>query len=560
MFTYKAAKYSLEVRDHRVSVIIDGCAFAELDMSSAVNSLDANFEPVADHDSFPPVFESVKEDGHITTFTWKTKSNLWEEKTYKLVCDPMRFTYSVAVKGKGKVDGVQYFIGTSKDGYRRSGYEFQDGFTPCLSLYNNEDFYFKASVGCHRWSVLMVPPMFCYAFRAEGISRRLGLGLVAEKGEHNFQSFDYKVHGGFWLETDQHGHTEVDGEWEAPRIIGYGAEDEFDVCKKYSKYYFSSGIAQMRDNAVPPKFWHGPMACGWIEQGARGDLGNGMLGACEQLYREYLDRLHNAGLYPRCLIIDDKWQTKYATDYVDTNKWPDLRKFVDEQHEKGVHTMLWFKVFDPEGLEAGYVDADMAGGPLDPPKRKIDPSDPAFLEVLENALHRIFSSDEGCYDCDGIKIDYAFMNPVGRKFKTYSGKYGVELLYDYMDFIRKTAKKYKPHAIINASACHPYFAHLVDQARLHDYDGNNRFCREDLMFRAKMYNIALPGALVDTDNGGYNTSRDTMRCMLEQDEYGVPDIYCISPIGRFAFSDDDLAALSQVWKEYTDRVDALYGE
>lgn len=560
MYTYKSAKYALEINEHRVGMIIDGCTVAEFDMGTAVNTLNDNFEPVNDADEGLPVLKNVKEEGFTKTFTWTAKSNLWDEKVYTLVCDPLRFKYTVTVKGNGKVDGVEYFKGPKADGARLSEYEFQDGFNPTLSLFDKEDYYFKASLGCHRWSCLMVPPMFCYAFRTEGLARRLGIGLVAEKGEHNFQCFDFKCQGGIWFTTDQHGHTEVNGEWTAPAIIGYAAEDEFDACEKYSKYYYTSGIAEPRKKAVPPKFWYGPMACGWIEQFARDDVPYGAMGRSrESVYRDYLDRLHKAGLYPRCLIIDDKWQSEYAVDVADPEKWPDLRAFVDEQHENGIHTMLWFKVFDPEGLsDDGCVFADMFDAELDPPARKIDPSSPAFLKVLDDALYRIFSSDEGCYDCDGIKIDYAFMNPIGRKFKTYSGKYGVELLYDYMEHIYTVAKKIKPHAIINASACHPYFAHMVDQARLHDYNGNNRFCREDLMFRAKMYSIATPDSIVDTDNGGYNTKRDTMRCMLEQSEYGVPDIYGVSPFPKMAFTDEDFAALSQVWKEYTDRIDAMY--
>ncbi len=559
MYTYKAAKYTLEVNENIVSVIIDGTAFARLNVSSGVDALGDDFQPIKDFDRDVPVLSDVKEDGYVTTFLWKTASALWEEKTYKIVCDPLRFTYSVTVKGKGKVDAVNYFNGAVGDRCEPSYYEFQDGFFPCVSLYNKEDPYFKTSVGCHRWSVYDVPPMFCYAFRCEGLSRRLALGLVAERGEHNFHSFDFNVGGGFFFSTDQHGHTKVENEWCAPAIIGYGAENEFDACEKYSKYYLSSGIAKERKAAVPPKFWHGPMACGWIEQFARTDIPDSCVGRSrESLYRDYLHKMHTAGLFPRCLIIDDKWQSKYATDVADPCRWPDLRSFVDEQHANGIHTMLWFKVFDPEGLDSGFIDADMSAGEIDPPARKIDPSHPDFLKVLDEAIHRIFSSDEGCYDCDGIKIDYAFMNPVGRKFETYSGKYGVELLYDYMEHIYTEAKKIKPYAIINSSACHPYFAHLVDQARLHDYDGGNRFCREDLAFRAKLFRIACPQALIDTDNGGYTSHRDTMRCMLEQPETGVPDIYGISPLGKFAFSDEDLAALSQVWREYTDRIDSMY--
>ena len=66
--------------------------------------------------------------------------------------------------------------------------------------------------------------------------------------------------------------------------------------------------------------------------------------------------------------------------------------------------------------------------------------------------------------------------------------------------------------------------------------------------------------LLDTDNAGFTTTRDTMRWMLNQDLTGIPDIYCISPLPRFGMSEQDLADLAAMWKEYTYRVDAMYGE
>ena len=122
MYTYKGAKYSLEIDGSRAGVILDGCTVAELDIATGVDTLDENYETADDADTCLPVLESVKEDGHTVTFRWTSKSNLWEEKIYTLVCDPLRFKYSVTVKGKGKVDGVLYFSGCSADGNRLSGY------------------------------------------------------------------------------------------------------------------------------------------------------------------------------------------------------------------------------------------------------------------------------------------------------------------------------------------------------------------------------------------------------------------------------------------------------
>jgi len=563
MYTIKNFSYVLEVDGGRIGAVIDGCTVADLDVRSAVNKTNDNNETVLDVEPDIPVLTNVSEKNGNTVFTWKNSSSLWEEKTYTLECTPLRFIYNVSVKGEGRVDSVQYFIGCTEDKNLGSKYEFNKCFYPLIPWDDSKTYFFKAVESRNLWSVLMVPPMFFYSFICEGIKRQLALGLVAERGEHNFHTFSYNHHYGdfpntsFHLETDQAGHTSVNGTWTAPAVVGYGAEDELDAARKYSDYYFNTGIATPRKNQIPPKFWNGPMACGWIEQAARKDeIGKAWEHcAIEQVYEDYVQRLHDAELYPRCLIIDDKWATKYATNIVDTSKFPDLRAFVERRHAEGIHTMLWFKTFDSDGFECDEACVINEKG-----ERKVDPSHPEYIKVLEDALHRILSADEGCYNCDGIKIDFAMDLPKGRNFKTYSGKYGVELLYDYIERIYTLAKSIKPEAIINFSPCHPYFAHICDQGRLHDYNASNRNCPEDMEMRAKLFRIAMPGILIDTDNAAFNTKRDTMRWLLNQHHTGIPDLYCISPLPSMSFTKEDLKAISLVWKEYTERIDAMYGD
>ena len=561
MYTVRHHAYALEIEGPEVRVILDGCAVATLDIRSAVHQTSDADERIPDEEPQPPVLTQTEGD----TFVWKGKSVLWEEKTYTLTCTPLRFVYHVQVKGQGRVDGVDYFSG-SGDG---SGYEFSEGFNPCRADPMSESYFFPASVDCRRFAALMIPPMFCYVFRTEKLSRLLALGLAAEPGEHNFHNFDYHCckTGGyssrFCLSTDQDGHTVVDGTWTAPHIVGYGAESRDEALRAYGDYYFSTGLAKVKPAAVPPKFWHGPMACGWIEQYAA-RLKSGIRQADlarQDIYEAYVEELHEAGLYPRALIIDDKWQKNYCTQEADPEKWPDLRGFADKMHAQGIRTLLWFRMFDSEGYDRPDLcfpgRKSLSGWEFGPVP---DPSHPHFLEMLEGTLHRILSADEGCYNCDGIKIDYAFLNPKGKDFKTYSGKYGAELLHDLMVFIYDTAKRFKPDALINCSPCHPYFAHVCDQARLHDYQYEQRDCAEDLEMRAQIFRAAMPGTLLDCDNAGFQTRRDTMRWMLKQPFTGVPDLYCLSPLKDFAFSKDDLAELAAVWREYTARIDAQYPE
>jgi len=191
MIRYQSSAFSLEIEGSRVGIVIDGTTVARLDMRSAVHQLNENGERVRDIEQQEPVVISSVETADGIQLVWRGKSSLWEEKRYTLNADPLRFTYSFTVRGKGRVDGIEYFSGNASDPGSGSEYEFQYGFFPCQSWYNSEDYYCRASTKCHRWSVLMVPPMFCYAFRTPGLSRQLALGLAAKPGEHNFNSFDY---------------------------------------------------------------------------------------------------------------------------------------------------------------------------------------------------------------------------------------------------------------------------------------------------------------------------------------------------------------------------------
>jgi len=559
----KGASYDLLIRGHIVDVIICGTAFASLDVRTAVNKTNDDCTVTTDEESTLPTLTSVESKQGEAVFKWTGKSSLWE-KEYTLHCSYLRFKYYVKVKGQGKVDSVNYFAGNMAVPGFGSGYEFSEGFYPCKPYPKEQDYYFRASVKCYRQSVFMVPPMFCYAFRCEGIGDRLALGLVAERGEHNFHSFDYNVsplsdlRSGFYLTTDQDGHTAVDGEWTAPHIIGYSATDEFNAMQKYTDYYFASGIAKAVKKQIIPKFWYGPIVCGWIEQGGYAFKSNPRRFyrdfCTEEVYNNILATLKKNDLRPSTMIIDDKWMTEYATDIIDTKKWPDFRGFVDARHAEGIHTMLWFMMWDKEGWDESIcVTAD--NGDV-----KLDPSHPRFVEHLDKVLYRIFSDAEGCYDIDGLKLDYGFVNPKGRKVNTYSGKYGVELMYDMMAQIYTTAKKIKPHAVINNSACHPYFAHICDQARLHDYEPQDRFNLEDLSMRGKMFAIAMPGILQDTDNSAFVSRRDTMRWQLNQQTVGIPDLYAVSPNGIMDINSDDLGAIAEMWREYSAKIDAMYAD
>lgn len=553
--------YRLKIKENRISVVLSGTEVAKLSVISAVNrTLADGSDEIPDTAGNEPVLVSVKEEKGKVTFCWEHTGTLWDKKEYILCCDPLRFTYSVSVYGHGAVDSVNYFSGDIQAELCGSYYEFSEGFYPNVSWLGNEPYTFSAGFPYSRINLLMVPPMTCYSFSTCGISQQLAFGLVAEKGHHNFSCFDYKISknnfdSGFYFSTDQAGHELIDGHLVLPQIVVFSAPDTMSAMEQFAEYYFLSGNAVRKVPSPCPRFWYGPFLCGWIEQllCAKQQNVTEFSLSTESFYRSMLSSLKAHGLHPKALIIDDKWQNAYADCKADPKKFPDMRRFTDELHQEGISTILWFKLWHGEGLPEELCITNTKYR-----KECYDPSHPKVKEHLKKVLRRLLSSEEGCYNADGLKLDFAFLFPLGRQVKTASGSYGLELLYELMELIYTEAKKIKPQALINCSPCHPYFAHLCDQVRLHDYNWAQRCNPEEMKMRSRLFSIANPGTLIDTDNAGFTSHRDTMRYLALQPSLGVPDLYNVTGTKEhFAFTEDDWDVLSQVWQEYEAKINGL---
>lgn len=562
-YRLKAAEYSMELDSETVAVTVGGTEFVRLDVRTALNTVGEGDGVNLDEESAVTSFELAEERDGSVTFVWSSASSLWDKKEYILICREDCAEYKTRVYGKGEVDTVNYFAGSMADPAHGSHYEFSEGYTPVVGIDSSEKYTFTPNGEFKRFSYLTVPPMFLYSFRCEEETARLTFGLVAKPGEHNFTQFNYSTtmhrwscH--FWLWTDQSGHVAVDGEWETPSVFIYRSYSEEQACEKYADLYFDLGYAKKPKLEVHPRFWYGPIACGWLEQLTWCYQDKyGLVGSSRQeLYEEMLDKLWAKKLYPKVIIIDDKWQDKYGTAHEDKEKWPDLAGFIKEAKAKrGVHTFMWYKMWDSEGIPEEYCVWD------EKEKRYVvDPTNPGYRSMLKDTLHYILSDDEGCLGADGLKIDFAFWQPLGRTSRSYDGRYGVELFLELVRLIHDTMKEIKPYAVLNCSPCHPVFAELCDQARLHDYDYRQRDSLEEFGKRATLYRIALPNTLVDTDGCGYNTRRDTMRYLTRSHELGIPDMYCVSDTPYLSLSDDDWAEVAGVWKKYSEKMDRLYGK
>ncbi|MBQ6066680.1 MAG: hypothetical protein IJK89_07635 [Clostridia bacterium] len=491
-----------------------------------------------DVDSEPELVSSTD-----NIFIWRVKSTVWEQKEYMLYIRDRAFIFTVKVKGKGAPVSVAYY--RSRSLYNAAGY----------TLFNMQEFDHERSrhLMSDEPAVLepmrAAPPPFLFPFFNDYNETITGLGVVAKRGEHNFDRFELHAPKNGWKENNcwfslpLQGYTEIDGWWESPAIFGCFGESDMEVLEKYADWqYKHRDFTRRTAQDATPDWWRAPIFCGWGAQCVLSDTkgGDAKDHADQATYEGFSDRLDELGLEPGVIIIDDKWQKEYGALTPDPAKWRSLREFADDQHEKGRKVLLWFKCWDREGLpDDECILAD--GKPV-----SADPTNPKYLSRLNGAIHTLLSDDEGCCGCDGFKVDYMDCLPRTAGMQTWQkGVYGVELMKCLFEAIYQFAKDAKPDALINMSALHPYFAGNCDQFRLHDYDAYVRSPLSTMRFRSQMAQAVMPGVIVDADGFRGRTAYETLRILLEQPEIGVPDLYYFPD----DFTEEDWTAVRDAWSE-----------
>ena len=488
---------------------------------------------------------------------WLAQGGIWDKKEYTLTIKDGAVLFYATVYGKGIPETMEFFRG----GEKVSGSAFSvAGFLTanCQNL-DHERSKFLAdfcgdSEGYDFRGTMMplrsAPPPFVFPFWNDFNDDWVGVGLAAEKGKHNFERLVYKapkargMKNGCWFEMPMRGYTEIDGKWQSPYIwIGFESDD-IAVIGEYARWQYDNfGFKKHITKHEAPLWWRGPLFCGW---GAQCALENrtGLDShdhAAEVYYNEYIEKLEKANLDPTLIMIDDKWQKEYGSMEVDTEKWPDFKAFVDRQHQKGRRVVLWFKVWDPEGIPEDECIM------LEGKKFSVDPTNPKYLKRLENTIYKLLSNDEGCYGCDGFKIDFMDMAPRKKGAIAYEkGVYGLEMLKRLFHNIYLFAKKAKSDALINMSSAHPYFAEDCDQFRVHDFDSTLRNPVNVIKFRAEFVKAVMPDVLIDTAGPQGRTREETLNILTRLSKIGVPDLYDFPE----DFTAEDYAALKKAWNDY----------
>lgn len=572
-FIYQGQNFLLEVSKDNIIVkqgIRKLCNLIPITGITSVTEKDGEFEEAQDLcekiTDFSPLSESA--------FRWISESDLWK-KEYILECDSEGFTYTVNITGTGALGKCDFFggIAPGRESTTGSRYHFYEYFMPCPGCGNDDAMPRSAARAFRSFFELLIPPPFVYSFHTEGLDGRFGLGMIAKEGEYNFIHFDYEKtsvdsRSTFFLSTNFEGHTKIDGTFELPKIRAFFGEDDLDIVKKYANYHFDTGLCRRPpENKEIPRWWRGPIVCGWNEQGVQCgivDDGRSQKGFADQeTYMKIAGMIEDHGIRPTILIIDDKWQIGYGDFRPNPEFWPDMRAFTDEMHKRGIHTLLWLRLWGGEGLPEDevmpgegipYCGIRLNYGPYG------DPTNDKYRAHLKELFHLLLSDEEGCMNVDGFKLDYSLVMPYGKPAKSKGGQYGAEMTKELYKLIYSTAKEIKPDALINASPCHPYFAEVCDQARLHDYGWGSRNETSQMRLRAQLFDACLPGVLIDTDSVNFADEEDAMNFYRHMPEIGIPDIYQFSNSESFCLTDEDWVEIEKMFNDYADEMDRLYGK
>ena len=532
--------YSISFSERSFEIFINGLKWFSLPVSSSIDTAEKQDTDI------DAVNLTVEESDTSVKAVWKTCSNLWFEKVYTVTADESGFYYGINIKGSGTVSKIRYFTSPKKEvEYEAAGY-----LLPVATHKNRSDCTYKIFEDNEIALGYFAPPPFVYPFFVEDENGWFGLGLVSKPGEYNYDKFIYRNE--FRLELPLYNRTVVNGEWQAHGIWGGYGEDAFDVISAYSEWHFTNGLCERHEPYEnSPLWWRGPIFCGWGEQQTLSSK-TGIWAAdfaTQTEYEKMYETLKAKRLKPSFIIIDAKWQEDFGTNVVDKKKWPDLRAFTDKLHRDGIKVVLWIRSFNCEGLPHDECVKSLTN-PI-----AFDPTNPKFVKRMTENIRTLLSDREGCFNCDGFKVDFINCIPEGEKIETFeNGIYGVELIKRWLELVKTVSKQVKPDALMNVSCAHPYMASVSDEIRIHDYHSQQRAACSVMGYRRDIANAVFNGIPIDCDCGGYLNHRDFERYMKYQPKIGIPDLYWLSATGDILKDDSDFDMIRNEWQAYKENL------
>lgn len=218
----------------------------------------------------------------------------------------------------------------------------------------------------------------------------------------------------------------------------------------------------------------------------------------ESVVRAAVEVIEREKLPFRTILLDSGWQTAAGQWEPHPRRLPHFRALVDDLHAKGFKVVVWWNWAQIEEDAVVNPEELAGGGKLNRHGCRVrDYSLPVTQDYLRKLFYRLFSSDPGCYDLDGVKTDFLadkvhadipVSDPAWRGEENYFLQV-TRLFYNEL-------KRHKPDGIHIGCAGHFWLAEYIDINRTYDCCGSN--CLQHAS-RGRMLEHTTPGCPVSYD-------------------------------------------------------------
>lgn len=367
------------------------------------------------------------------------------------------------------------------------------------------------------WQFAPHPSMML--FTKNNLSLFVGaLDLSASYGiKANIQ--DYKVKG-FCLDFggEQWGKTLKKGEtFHSPtfRFFLRDNKNPYEVFTEFGNMLIQENYISNPSDKKRESWWHAPLYCTWIDQVFESEVHlttelNEQTAETahptravfnETLVRKAVEIIKREKLPFKTILLDEGWHIGRGHWEPHTERFPNMRQLVDDLHADGFKVVIWWNWCEIEKSVEKYMNPEhlVLNGKVnkhgclmrDYSKKSTQE------EYLKPLFHQLFSSDEGCYDFDGIKTDFQAdkIHPeMPWEDNTWHGE-EMTFLKIYQLFYTEM-KKHKRDAVHIGGAGHYYLSEYIDINRTYDVFNSDYRQHEE---RAKMLFSTNPGCPVAYD-------------------------------------------------------------
>lgn len=298
------------------------------------------------------------------------------------------------------------------------------------------------------------------------------------------------------------------------------------------------GIIQRAVHGPEDAVWRRPIYCTWGDQVLSGKTlsvglnwkgqkaSNHLLD--EAFVRRAVDQIIKNEFNIGTIIIDAGWQDKRGDWNLNTQKFPNMRKLVDDLHAMGFKVMMWWAPLQIEAGAAVLERKDMVAGPNKHGDMFFNYESPATREYISRILHRFFSSGSDGWDIDGLKLDWMI-----EKIYPQPGYNDLEwrgeerCIYQIYRMVHTIGTMYKPQIAITGGASeNPHLTPFVAWRALEErFDSANL---AHLELHATMMQALRPGGLVK-NHLSYDSEYSVETVKRVKAFGGIPEIGIVLP-------------------------------